>query len=311
MRRKIKSVEIRIAIFAIAGLFLMVWGINFLKGIDIFKKQYTYYAIFDNTSGLLPSHTVTVNGLSVGLVDKIELTDNSTNKILVTLDIDKKIKIPVNSVVRIITLNPLSSPQVEIVLGNESEYIQEGDTIPSAIQPSMFDGLDDIMSSLKNILVSLDTSIKNFTQAGAFDDAAATLKNLHATTNKIDNLLAVNTNKINGIVTDVEAFTNTIHEKDEKIGSIIDNLNTVSEDLAEAELKKTIYNTKNAIGRLDSLLTKVNQGEGSLGQLVTNDSLYIGLQNSMLSLDKLLEDIRANPKKYINVTVFGKKEKKK
>jgi phospholipid/cholesterol/gamma-HCH transport system substrate-binding protein len=137
------------------------------------------------------------------------------------------------------------------------------------------------------------------------------LKNLRAATDKIDLLLAENTTKVNTIVTDVQAFTTTLHKNDEKIHDIIGNLNTVSENLAEAELKQTINNAAHAIDKLDSLLYKVNKGEGTLGQLVVNDSLYISLQNSIVSLNKLIEDIKANPKRYINITVFEKKRKEK
>jgi len=309
-----KSVEIKIAVFAIAALFLLVWGVNFLKGIDIFKKQYTYYAVFENTSGLLPSHFVTVNGLNIGIVDNIELMrQNDTNKILVTMNIDKKVKIPINSVVRIAASNPLSSPQVEILFSNEIQYLQEDDTIRTEVAAGLLDGLGDIMTRVKSIVVSLDTSVnllQQTLQSGALNDAEKMLKNLRATTDKIDNLLAVNSSKVTNIVTDVQTFTNTLHENDGKINEMISNFSTVSEKLAEAELKKTINNAADAIGKLDSLINKMNQGEGTLGQLVVNDSLYINLQNSLISLDKLLDDIQKNPKKYINVTVFGRKEKK-
>ena len=310
---KFRSIEVKIAIFALIGLFLLVWGINFLKGIDIFKKQYTCYVVFENASGLLPSHTVTINGLSIGLVDKIELMRPS-NKILVTLSIDKKVEIPVNSHIRIATPNPLSSPQVEILFGNETVYIQDGDTLQGAVSAGLLEGLPEIMGSVKKILISVDTSVmllQQNLQSGTLDQLTAALVDLRSTIGKIDNLVAVNTPKINAVVSDVQTFTGTLHKNDEKINEMIGNINTISAQLAEAELKKTIDNAAHAIGNIDSLLTKINQGEGSLGQLAVNDSLYINLQNSLWSLDKLLEDIKANPKKYINVTVFGKKEKKK
>ena len=309
-----KSVEVKIAVFAIAGLFLLVWGINFLKGIDIFKKQYNYYTVFENTSGLMPSHLVTINGLGVGIVEKIQLMPNHSNHLLVTLSIDKEIQIPIHSVARIVATNPLSSPQVEILFSTENQYIQVGDTISGEIFKGLQDGLSEIMTHVKNIVVSVDTSVnllQKTLQSGALSEVETILKNLRATTDKINDLLAVNSPKVNTIVSDMQTFTNTLHKNDGKINEMIGNLNTVSDKLAQAELKKTVNNAADAIGKLDSLLNKMNKGEGTLGQLATNDSLYISLQNSLVSLDKLLTDIEKNPKKYINVTVFGKKEKKK
>jgi phospholipid/cholesterol/gamma-HCH transport system substrate-binding protein len=313
MKKKIfKSVEIKIAVFAIVGLFLLVWGINFLKGLDIFKKQYSYYVVFENASGLLPSHLVTVNGLSVGIVDKIQLMPQNSNKILITINIDKNVEIPANSIARVASSNPLSSPQIEILFGNESQYLQDGDTIRSEIFAGLLDGLGEIMAHVKNIMISIDTSVnllQKTLQSGALDNVEITLKNLRTTTDKIDNLLAVNSSKVNTIVADVQIFTNTLHKNDNKINEMIGNFNDISEKLAEAELKKTVNNAADAIGKLDSLLNKMNQGEGTLGQLMVNDSLYINLQNSLVSLDKLLIDIQKNPKKYINITVFEKKKK--
>jgi phospholipid/cholesterol/gamma-HCH transport system substrate-binding protein len=309
-----RSVEIKIAIFALTGLFLLVWGINFLKGIDIFKKHYPYYVIFENTLGLLPAHVVTINGMNVGSVDKIQLMRNLSNKVLVTLNIDKDIEIPVNSIIRIAMPNPLSSPQVEIVFSQETQYISPGDTLQGRLSEGLLNELGGAIIPLKRTINSLDTSmflLKQTLQAGALSDLEAILANLHATTDKIDMLLAENTTKVNTIVTDVQAFTNTLHNNDEKIQGIIGNLNTISENLAEAELKQTINNAANAIHQIDSLLYKINQGEGTLGQLLVNDSMYISLQNSIESLNKLLEDIKANPKRYINITVFEKKNKTK
>jgi phospholipid/cholesterol/gamma-HCH transport system substrate-binding protein len=308
-----KSVEVKIAVFVIVGFFLLIWGINFLKGIDIFKKQYTYYVVFENTSGLMPSHFVTINGLGIGIVEKIQLMPSLENKVLVTLNIDKGIRIPVHSVARIASPSPLSSPQIEILFSRENQYIQEGDTLQAEVAAGLLDNLGEMMAHLKSIVISVDTSVnllQKTLQSGALNDVEATLKNLRSATDKIDNLLAVNTNKVNTIVSDVQAFTTTLHKNDEKISEMIGNFTTVSESLAEAELKRTVNNAADAIGKLDSLLYKMNQGEGTLGQLVTNDSLYLSLQNSLVSLDKLLDDLRKNPKKYINVTVFGRKEKK-
>jgi phospholipid/cholesterol/gamma-HCH transport system substrate-binding protein len=312
-RKFFKSVEVKIAIFAIVGLFLLVWGINFLKGIDIFKKQYTYYTVFENTSGLMPSHLVTVNGLGIGIVEKIQLLPNRSNHLLVTLSIDKGVNIPVNSVTRILASNPLSSPQVEVLFSNENQYIQEGDTIESAISAGLMDGFGEIVKHVKSIVVSVDSSVnllQRTLQSGALSDVETILENLRSASQKIDNLLAVNSPKVNTIVSDMQTFTNTLHKNDKKINEMIDNFNTVSENLSQAELKKAVNNASDAIGKLDSLLNKMNRGEGTLGQLATNDSLYFSLQNSLISLDKLLNDIEKNPKKYINVTVFGKKEKK-
>jgi len=316
MKKKIyKSVEIRIAVFAIVGLFLLVWGIHFLKGIDIFKSQCSYYVVFDNAAGLLPSNAVTVNGMGIGKVDNVRLMPENSNKIVVTMSVDKHLKIPANSIARIVSSNPLSSPQIEIVFGTEAQYLQQGDTMQAeAAAAGLFNELGEMMTRVKSILISVDTSVnllQKTLQSGALNDVEIALKRLRAATNKIDNLLAENSPKVNTIISDVQTFTNTLHKNDDKINEMIGNFNTISEELAAAELKKTVNNAANAIGELDSLLYKINQGQGTLGQLVVNDSLYNSMQNSLLSLERLLGDVQKNPKKYINITVFERKTKGK
>ena len=310
MNKKIfKSVEIKIAVFALVGLFLLVWGINFLKGIDIFKKQYSYHVIFESTSGLMPSHLVTINGMMVGNVDNIQLMPELENKVLVTLNVNKEVKIPVNSTIRIASPSPLSSPQIEVLFSNEQKYLQHGDTVWGTITPGLLDGL----SGLGNVVSNLDTimaSAKNLMVSGAIDSLQAAMGDLHAITQNLNAILKNNSPKIDGIVADLQSFTTMLHNNNNQIEQIIGNLNNLSADLAEAEIKNTVDSLSLVVGRFHAFMDGMNNGKGTLGQLVVNDSLYISLNNSLVSLDKLLEDLKANPKKYINVTVFGKKEKK-
>ena len=305
-----KTKEIKIAIFAIVALFLLIWGINFLRGIDIFKKQNTYYAIFEKTDGLLPAHSVVVNGMIVGNVDDINLLPDKGNKVLVVIKVNKEIQIPTNSQIKIGAPSPLSSPQVELLFGDEKTYFQSGDTLIGNVNGGLLDGIDVLIANLTSISYSLDsiaTSLKTTIATGTLDN---TLHNIEAISVKIDNILAQNQGKINNVVTNLDNFSNTLSNNNEKINQIIADLNQVSAQLAEAQLKGTIDNASKAIAKLDTLIANVNAGEGSLGQLATNDSLYVSLKNSLTSLDALLVDLKANPKKYINVTVFGKKEKK-
>ena len=311
MNKKIfKSVEIKIAVFALVGLFLLVWGINFLKGIDIFKKQYSYHVIFDYTSGLMPAHLVTINGMMVGNVDNIQLMPELENRVLVTLNVNKEVNIPVNSVIRIASPSPLSSPQVEVIFSSEQTYLQRGDTVWGTITPGLLDGL----SGLGSIVSNLDTimySAKNLMVSDAIDNLKAAMNDLHSITQNVDNILKNNSAKIDGVMSDVNAFTAMLKNNNEKIEQIIGNLNATSLQLAESEIKNTIDSLSFFVGKLNTLVDGMNDGKGTLGQLVVNDSLYSNLQHSLGSLDDLLKDLQANPKKYINVTVFGKKEKNK
>ena len=308
-----KSVEVKIAVFALLGLFLLVWGINFLKGIDLFKKNYQLYVVFDQTLGLTPANGVVVNGVSIGTIDRIDLMPDANNKVIMKLGINQAIRIPTNSIVTISSQGLLSSPQIEIIFGDEQSYYQKNDTIYGVITPGLLSAMGDLTVKLGNILTSLDTSLnilKETLQSGAVEDFEATLKKLRTSTESLNEILAANKHKINSIVSDVTAFSATLQNNNAKFNEIVENLNTVSSQLADSDIKKAIDKASQTFAHLDSILLAASEGKGSVGQLLVNDSLYYNLQNSLQSLDALLIDLQKNPKKYINVTVFGRKEKK-
>ena len=309
-----KSVEIKIAVFILTGLFLLVWGINFLKGIDLFKKSYPLYVVFDQTLGLTPANNVVVNGVAIGMIDRIELMSATNNKVIMRLGIDKKISIPTNSTLTISSSGLLGSPYIEVIFSDETSHYQKGDTLYGVITPGLLSAVGNITIKLDNLLASLDTSsniLKNTLQSEAIHDFEVTLKNLRKSTQSLSEILANNKNKINDIVSDINTFTTTLQNNDEKFNEIIENLNNLSKQLADSDIKKAINDISQTFTRIDTLLMTTSEGKGTVGQLFVNDSLYYNLQNSLQSLDNLLIDLQANPSKYVNITVFGKKEKKK
>ena len=309
-----KSVEVKIAVFALLGLFLLVWGINFLKGIDLFKKSYQLYVVFDQTLGLSPANSVIINGVTVGTVDRIDLMPSANNKVIMRLGIDKKISIPDSSTFTISSSGLLGSSYVEIIFGDKTTYYQAGDTVYGVIPSGLLSAVSNITVKLDNILTSLDTSLnilKATLQANTVNDFEETLKNLRKSTESLNTILSGNKYKINNILSDVNTFTNTLQKNDAKLNDIVENLNSLSAQLVNTDIKKAVDEASQTFAHLDTILTAALEGKGSVGQLLVNDSLYYNLQNSLFSLDKLLIDLQKNPSKYINVTVFGKKEKKK
>ncbi|MDD3281514.1 MAG: MlaD family protein, partial [Bacteroidales bacterium] len=180
MSRKIfKTQEIKIAVLAIVSLALIVWGINFLKGKNIFKKQFIYYGIFEEAGGLTPANTVYINGVNVGIVDKIALFGNDNEKVIVTFTVNKKIKIPSDTKIRIVSPGIVGSMQLECVLGDASTYFTNGDTLQGYVQPGMLANVDNIKNNLDTIIRSL----KDMIQEGSLQ---ASLQNINSTTDKLD-----------------------------------------------------------------------------------------------------------------------------
>jgi len=313
-KRFFRSVEVKIAVFALLGLCLLVWGINFLKGIDLFKKSYQMYVVFDNSLGLSTANSVMVNGVAIGVIDKVDLVPSAENKVLIRLGIEKKIAIPRHSVFTIGSTGLLGSACINVMFSNEKVYYQAGDTVYGTITPGLMSTMGNLTTNLENIITSLDTSItilKQTLQSETKTDFEMAVKKLRESTESLTEILAaVNKNKVNSIVSDVNTFTTTLKNNDAKLNDIVENLNNVSQQLADSDIKKVIDEVSRTFTHLDSILFAVSQGQGSVGQLFVNDSLYYNLQNSLQSLDNLLIDLQKNPSKYVNVTIFGKKEKK-
>ncbi|NLJ81587.1 MAG: MCE family protein [Bacteroidales bacterium] len=301
MSKKIfKTQEIKIAVLALISLFLLIWGIRFLKGKNIFKKQLTYYGIFEETAGLTPANSVTINGVPVGIIDKITLCGTANEKVLVTFSVQKKTKIPLNSELRIISPGIVGSMQLECVLGDDATCYKHGDTIIGYIKPNMLAGVGDIKNNLDTIV----ESVKILLQEG---DIQTSINHIHTTTARLDSI--IHSGKIEKIISNVQQLTYTIKQNDTKIDSIIDNVNQFSGTLKETDIPKTLDELSRSLKQLETVLSDIRAGEGTIGQLTTNDSMYKNLDKTIINLDELIKDIKANPKRYINVTIFGGKKK--
>ncbi len=301
MSKKIfKTQEIKIAVLAIISLSLLIWGITFLKGKNIFKKQYTYYGVFDQAAGLMPANTVNINGVTIGIVEKVSLFGASNEKVIVAFTINKKIQLPTDTKIQIIAPGIVGAMQLECMLGKATTYFNDGDTIVGYLKPSLLSGVDNIKSNLDTVIISL----KNLMQNG---DLQASLSNINATTTRLDSI--IHSGEIENIIADVQHLTNTLKHNDSKIDSIINNVNLFSGSLKNADIPKTLDELSNGLKQLEAMLTNVENGKGTLGQLTTNDTLYQNLDKTILNLDELIKDIKANPKRYINVTIFGGKKK--
>lgn len=300
LKKIFKTQEIKIAVLSLISLFLLIWGITFLKGKNIFKKQFTYYAVFDQAAGLMPANSVIINGVTVGIVEKVALYGTDNNKVLVTFTINKKVSIPTNSEVQIVSPGIIGAMQLECILGNATTYFNEGDTLMGYVKPSLLSGVDNI----KNNLDTVTFVLKNLLQSG---EIQSSITNINSATNRLDSI--IRSGEIEDILSDVENLTNTIKNNDSKIDSIITNVNKFSGSLKNTDIPKTLEEISKGLKQLESVLSNIENGKGTLGQLTTNDTLYQNLDKTIINLDDLIKDMKANPKKYINVTIFGGKKK--
>ncbi len=304
--------ETKVGVLVVIAVVLLILGFNLLKGNAIFSSSTTLYAVYHNVNGLSAANPVKVNGLKVGSVSDLDVMDQQAGSILVKLTIKSQIKIPSNSVARIESADLLGSKQVVLDFGNANTYLQDYDTIASAVSTpltsKLAQKLDPISDKIQITLTALDTvlgdihsSLDTKTQNNLRSGIAAlsqTMKHFAATSAKLDTLM----NSFNH-------FMNNINEQNQNINQILANTRTATSAIADADLKGTIQNLDTTVSNLNAILVKVNKGSGSLGALMNDRHLYNNLQAATYNLNLLLEDLRLNPKKYVHFSIFGRKSK--
>lgn len=306
--------KLKVGIFCIAAVVIFYLGACFFKGVSAFGKKTYYYAVFENTGGLQESNAVMLNGYKIGQVTKISMLSDNPVRLCAELMITEPVNIPKDSKVQVAPKDLLGGTVVNILFGCETAYLQPKDTMSTYVVPQMTEGIDGLKSQLSSILTSVDTialSLKDvLSPDGGASDLKGTLANLEETTSNLNSILGNNKDKVGKLVANLEQFSNTLQAAGPQLETIVGNLDKISDSVAKANVTQLINDAQRTIGDVQVVVDNMKRGEGTLGQLVTNDTLYSNLENSLHSLDELLKDLKANPKKYINVTVFGKKEKK-
>jgi phospholipid/cholesterol/gamma-HCH transport system substrate-binding protein len=319
------SKEIKTGILVVVTIVIFIYGFNFLKGKNIFSSREIYYAVYPQISGVVEANPVQINGYKVGSVKKIELFD-TTGKLLVTIAIsDPKLKITRGTIAKIVSSDLLGAKAIELVLGNRNEFAHDGDTLASQIDPSLQQSVEGAIKPLKDkaekIIGSID-SIMIVIQA-VFDKSTRdnvskslgniqhTLETFDHTSMRLDTMIASEKNKLSVIFSKVESISTNLANNNDKISSAIKNFSAIGDTLAKAHIAKTIEQANAALSGVSGVMEKINKGHGSAGMLVNDEKLYKNLTSASGSLDSLLQDMEARPKRYFSVFGRDKGKKKK
>jgi phospholipid/cholesterol/gamma-HCH transport system substrate-binding protein len=315
------SNETKVGVLTAVSIALLFLGFNLLKGKDIFSSGKTIYAVYSQVNGLQPSNAVQVNGLVVGNVASLDVMDKSAGKILVTIRIKKKIDIPDNSVARI-TSDLLGSKAVQIDFGNSNAHLKNGDTIYAAVDGSITDALKEqlqpLVAKLEVTLGSVDSvlltvnSIFDPTTKGNLRDAIAnlnvTMNNFSRTSASLNRMLDPN-GSVGKTFNNFESISGNLKNNNDKITGILNNAEKTTAALANGNLDKTLLDLQQMAAQLNATIAKLNSTDGTAGLLLNDKKAYNNLQTALGSLNKLLEDLKANPKRYVHFSLFGKKSK--
>lgn len=294
------SKELKIGVAFVAALALLVYGINFLKGINLFSPTNTYYLVYDNLDGLVISNGVYIKGYKVGQVKDIKYDFKKEHPFIVEIIINDDIELPTGSVANLYDASMLGGKGINLVLGSENKHYASGDTLPTDTEKGLVGALAEVVPTLQTTIEHVDSAVVSVNSLLNSDEIAHSLENIEAVTSELKS-----TSKRLDYMMNVE-IPPVISKADKTLA----NINSISEQLNEADYKRIMSGIDTAIQNVQGIASKFNSPEGTVGQLLTNHSLYDSINTTIGSVNALVIDLKANPKKYVHFSLFGGSKKK-
>ncbi|MFM6947534.1 MAG: MlaD family protein [Aquirufa sp.] len=308
-----KNNELKVGFLALIAFLILYFGFNFLKGNDLFSSSKIYYVEFDNVDGLTSSNQVVLNGIEVGKVKKVMIQPEKANKILVSLRINKDVIIPNETIAILADGALLGGKVIRLKLQGTSDLVDgaylKGES-EKGITTLLKERAIPVISNADSLLISFRQISKKFENTGTHLNAL--LKNSNETVvginGSVNGMLNENRTNIAQISNNMRVLSASLIETEKQFKPLLSKFNTVADSLNALKIGKTLNEANLAIVSLQKILTDIEKGQGSAGKLIKNDSLYLELNRTLTDLDKLLLDFRLQPKRYLNFSVFGKKD---
>jgi phospholipid/cholesterol/gamma-HCH transport system substrate-binding protein len=306
--------EIKIGAAVIITLVVFIWLYQFLKGKDILRSTAYYYSVYDDIGGLEESSPVEINGYKVGVVQSIDFLDAVSGRLLVAFSVNRDFILPENTVAEIVPVSLLGGMKVQFVYGEGPGTYTEGDTIPGRLAVSIIEMVETelfpVKDGISDLIITLDSvisSVNEIMNEEFKENLRTSLESLGNTTQSLDMVITSREKELLSVIDNINSFTKMLADNSGKMSNTFSNLENISDSLAAADIYSSITNLKNTLENTSVMIKGMNDGQGTAGQLLTNDSLYINLSNSLESLNSLLLDMKANPKRYVHFSIFGKK----
>jgi phospholipid/cholesterol/gamma-HCH transport system substrate-binding protein len=307
-----QSNELKVGFLALLAFLILYFGFNFLKGNDVFSSARIYYVEYENVDGLMVSNQVMVNGIEVGKVKKVEIQPTKSNKILVTLRLSQDIVIPDKTVAVLSDGALLGGKIIRLHLAGKGNLAED-----SFLKGETEVGVTALLKERAiPVIANADSLLVSFRQISTkFDHTGTYLNNLLKTSNEtvsningsVNGIVADNRANIAQISSNMKTLSTDLIETEKQLRPLLTKFNTVADSLNALKLGKTLKEVDATVLSLKKIVQGIERGEGSAGKFIKNDSLYVGLNKTLVDLDKLLLDFRLQPKRYIGISVFGRK----
>ena len=307
----------KLGFLVIACLTILIWGINYLKGMDLLKKSNNYYVVYEKIEGLLESSTVTINGYQVGQVSEIGFLSDYSGRLLVTMSLEGDFKIAKGTTAKIVSSDIMGTKSIKLEIVHSGEFYQPDDTIPGSTETDLKEQVSMQVLPLKKkaeeLIASLDSALtvvtyvfnertrENLSQS--FENINRTVANIESASAELKSIMG--NGKINSIVTNLDSISTTIRQNSGQITNIVKNLSSLSDSLSKLNISPVFAEISSSIAGLNTIIQKLNTTESSAGLLINDPVLYQNLNNLAGSLDLLLKDVRNNPKRYVHFSAFN------
>ncbi len=312
----------KLGILIIVSIALLIWGLSYLKGNDIFKQNNAYHVVYERIDGLVESSKVTMNGYQIGQVKSINFAPDNSGKLIVTFIADAAFRIPLNSVAQIVSSDIMGTRSIKMIISNEIEVYLPYDTIPGAVETDLKEQVSMQILPIKNkaeqLLSTIDSAITVLTiifnedarqnLSKSFANINQTIENIEKTTADLQNIVATEKSSIKIIITNIEDITTTFNNNTKVLETTIQNLASFSDTLANISISPVLTNISEASEQILLILQKLNSDESTAGLLLNDDKLYKSITDLSENLSFLITDIQANPKRYLHFSAmdFGK-----
>lgn len=301
---KLKS-AFKVGVFTVIVILVSWWGIKWLGGQNIFLTNNSYYVYFDDVTGLQESSRVKMRGVEVGNVRSITLMEDKV-KVEIAIDADYEDMIPDNSIAEIASAGLMGGMEIYIIQGDSETSMPDGGTFEGRVRPDMLGSLADKGGELLDGLNVTVENLNTLLEANS-ENIGKLVANLESVTASIDEMLTASSDEIEGALGDLHSFTTMLSESSADVQAMITNLESFSGDLADADIVEKLNTT---VESLNGVLSTIENAEGSVGKLLNDTELYDSLTTASDNLGLLLEDVKARPMRYVNISVFGKSPEK-
>ncbi len=310
--------EVKVGIVAISALFILIWGVNFLKGRDIFLPGYKLYGVYSRIDGLTEGGPIYYKGFKIGTVRSIDFENSGLEKIIVVMSIDEEVEFPVNTVAQIYSLDLMGTKAIRFLYGDSQKMLVSNDTIQTSLMGGLADQVSQEVLPLKdkaeNLVVKLDSVLTNLNKvfdkkskgniASGVENFAGMMKNLNELSSALNKNLQPE-GAVGSMLTNLDSFAIALNKNTGSISSMLSNLDTLSSNLAQTQVDSLVLEMNSVMSSFNGVLTAINEGEGSLGMLLKNEELYNNVNEAAVSLDRLLTDVRHQPNRYVSFSAFS------